>query len=74
MDVRGLQSSGRRAAVLRVFAAGHPTLSNIFHIQAAAFKDAYECAEGNGLAAVHGHNHLPAIFVTPLLVAAGLRD
>ena len=58
----------------RVFADGHPNLSKILHVQAAAFNDAFERAEGNGFAAVHGHNHLPAILVPPFLVAAGLRD
>src|SRR5277367_5353620 len=46
--------------------------TKIFHVQAAAFNDAFQRADGNGFAAVHGHNHLPSVFVTPFLVAAGL--
>jgi len=47
--------------------------TEIFHVQAAAFDDAFQRPDRNGFASVHGHNHLPAIFVTPFLMAAGLR-
>jgi len=56
----------------RVFAASHPNLSEICHIQTAAFNDTFERAEGNGFAAMHSYNHLAAIFMPPFLVAAGL--
>jgi len=46
--------------------------AEVFHVQAAAFNDAFQRADGNGFVAVHGHNHLPAIFMTPFLMAAGL--
>ena len=44
------------------------------HVQAAAFNNAFEGADGDGFAAMHGHNHLSAIFVTPFLVAARLGN
>jgi hypothetical protein len=47
--------------------------TEIFHVQAVAFDDAFQRPDRNGFASVHGHNHLPAIFVTPFLMAAGLR-
>jgi hypothetical protein len=46
--------------------------AEIFHVQAAAFDDAFQRADGNGFVAVHGHNHLSAIRMTPFLMAAGL--
>ncbi len=42
----------------------------IFHRQSASLHDALERAEGNRFAAVHGHNDLAAVGVTPLLMAA----
>ena len=48
-------------------------LAEVFHVQAAAFNDAFQRADGNGFVSVHGHNHLPAIYVTPFLMTAGLR-
>jgi hypothetical protein len=50
-----------------------PSAEN-FHAQAAAFDDAFQRANRNRLAAVHGHNHLPSVFVSPFLVAARLTD
>lgn len=47
--------------------------AEVFHVQAAAFNDAFQRADGNGFVSMHGHNHLPAIFMTPFLMAAGLR-
>ena len=47
--------------------------AELFHVQAAAFDDAFQRADGDGFAAVHGHNQLTAIFVTLFLMAAGLR-
>ena len=47
--------------------------AEVFHVQAAALDDAFQRADGNGFASVHGHNHLPAISMTPFLMAAGLR-
>jgi hypothetical protein len=35
--------------------------SKIFRVQAAAFNDAFQSADGDGFAAVHGHNHLPSV-------------
>ena len=35
--------------------------------------DAFQRADGDWFVSVHGHNHLPAIFVSPFLMAAGLR-
>jgi hypothetical protein len=46
--------------------------AKIFHVQAAAFDDAFHRSDGNGFAAVHGHDHLPPILVSPFLMAAGL--
>ena len=44
-------------------------LPECFHVQAAAFNDAFERADGNGFAAVHGYDCLPSIDMTPLLMA-----
>jgi hypothetical protein len=47
--------------------------AKFLNVQAAAFNDAFQGADGNGFAPVHGHDHLPAIFMTPFLVTPGLR-
>jgi hypothetical protein len=47
--------------------------AEFFHAQAAAFDDAFQRADGDGFVSVHGHDHLPAIGMTPFLMAAGLR-
>ena len=44
------------------------------YVQAAAFNNAFQSANGNAFVAVHGHDHLAAVFVTPFLVAARLGD
>jgi len=49
-------------------------LTKIFRVQAAAFDDAFQRANRNRLAAVHGDDDLPAVFVPPFLVAARLTD
>jgi hypothetical protein len=36
--------------------------AEVFHVQAAAFNDAFQRPDGNGFVSVHGHNHLPAIY------------
>ena len=46
----------------------------IFHIQAAAFDDAFQCANRNRFIAVHGHDDLATILVSPFLMAAGLSN
>ena len=43
-------------------------------VQAAAFNNALEGANRDAFVAVHGDNHLSAIFVTPFLVAARLGN
>jgi hypothetical protein len=43
-----------------------------FHVQTTAFNDAFQSADGNGFAPMHGHDHLLAIFMTPFLVTSGL--
>ncbi len=48
--------------------------TKLVHAQAASLNDAFECADGNGFVAVHGHDHLPPIGVTPFLVASFLAD
>ena len=49
-------------------------LPKIVRAQSASLDDALERADGDGSVAVHGHNDLPAIGVTPFLVAAFLAD
>ena len=49
-------------------------LTKGFYIQAAPFDDAFEGAKGYQFAAVHGHNNLTAIFMTPFLMAASLPN
>lgn len=48
--------------------------AEVLHTQTASFDDTFECADGDGFVAVHGHDHLPAIGVTPFLTAAFLAD
>jgi hypothetical protein len=40
------------------------------HVQTAAFNNAFKGANRDGFVAVHGDNHLSAIFMTSFLVAA----
>lgn len=68
MSVAGLQPQGGFQPQ-RI--CGSP---KIIHAQAAALGDAFEGTDGDGFASVHGHDHLPAIGVTPFLVAAFLAD
>jgi hypothetical protein len=49
-------------------------LTKGFYIQAAPFDVAFEGAKGYQFAAVHGHNNLTAIFMTPFLMAASLPN
>jgi hypothetical protein len=49
-------------------------LTKGFYIQAAPYDDAFEGAKGYQFAAVHGHNNLTAIFMTPFLMAASLPN
>jgi hypothetical protein len=49
-------------------------LSEIIRVQPASINDALECAYGKGLIAVHGHDNLPTVGMTPFLVAALLAD
>jgi hypothetical protein len=44
------------------------------HIQAAAFNNTFQGADGKCFAAMHCHDHLAAIFVTPFLVTARLGN
>ena len=44
------------------------------HVQAAAFNHAFQSADGEGFAAMHCHDHLASVFVTPFLVAARLGN
>ena len=54
--------------------AAELSLAEFFHIDAAAFDDAFQRAEGDGFAAVHGDDDLMPIGVPPFLMAALLRD
>src|SRR5471030_3235499 len=47
--------------------------AEIFHVQTAAFNDAFQSADGNRFAAVHRDDDLPSVFTPPFLMAAGLR-
>ena len=47
-------------------------LSKVLRVQPAPFHDALQRADGNRLVAMHGHDHLPSVRVTPLLMAAPL--
>jgi hypothetical protein len=44
------------------------------HVQAAAFDNAFQSADGNGFASMHCNDHLAAIFMTPFLVAPRLGN
>jgi hypothetical protein len=48
--------------------------AKFLHVQAAAFNNAFQGANGDSLAAMQGHNYLTAILVPSLLVAASLPD
>ena len=49
-------------------------LPEIVHAQTTSFDDALERPNGDEFVAVHGYDHLPAIGVSPFLVAAFLAD
>ena len=49
-------------------------LPKIVHAQSTSLDDALERTDGNGLVAVHRHDHLPTAGVTSFLVAAFLAD
>jgi len=49
-------------------------LAKFINRKATSIDDAFECADGNGLASMHRDNHLPPIIVPPFLVAALLAD
>jgi len=49
-------------------------LPECVHAQTASLDYALQCAYGDGFAAVHGQNHLPAVGVAPFLMAAFLAD
>ena len=49
-------------------------LTEIFHVQAAALDDAFQRANRNRFAAVHGHDDLSSVFMPPFLMAASLTD
>jgi hypothetical protein len=42
---------------------GKENSAEIFHVQTATLNDAFQSADGNGFAPVHGHDHLSAIFM-----------
>ena len=46
----------------------------VVRTQPASLDDAFECADGNGFVAVDRHDHLPAVGMTPFLMAAFLAD
>ena len=48
--------------------------AEVVHIHSAAFDDVLERADGDGFTAVHRDDHLPAIRVTPFLMAAALDE
>jgi hypothetical protein len=45
-----------------------------FHVQSAAFNNAFQSANGDRFASMHCHNHLASIFMTPFLVTARLGN
>jgi hypothetical protein len=49
-------------------------LSENLHVQAAALDDAFQRANRDRFAAVHGHDYLSPVCVPPFLVAARLTD
>ena len=55
-----------------IFCLRLPCSTEALHTQAAAVNDALERADGDRLIAVHRYDHLPAICVTPFLMAAFL--
>ena len=48
--------------------------SKVFHIQTAAFNDAFEGANRDHFAAVHRYDNLSPVGVSPLLMTAGLAE
>jgi hypothetical protein len=42
---------------------GKENSAEIFHVQTAALNDAFQSADGNWFAPVHGHDHRSAIFM-----------
>jgi len=49
-------------------------LTEIVHLKTTAVDNALKGSDGNTLSSVHGHDNLPAILMTPFLVAAGLNE
>ena len=74
-----LASTGKGAS--RTFQKNHSWARGIssistesLYVQATAFNNAFKGANRDGFVAMHGHDHLSAIFVTPFLVAARLGN
>ena len=59
---------------LHTFISGPPRnrLTEVVHAQSAALDDAFEGANRDRFASVHGHDDLPAVGMTPFLMAAFL--
>ena len=69
------RASGERSCGTGSCVAGFESaLTKFLHVHAAAVDDAFQRADGDRLAAVGGDNDLPSVSVTPLLMAAFLRD
>ena len=49
-------------------------LAEVIHLQPASFDDALERADGNRFTAMHRHDHLPSVGMTPFLMTAFLAD